>query len=156
EEVSPLGRRICYFMGGIPSSRAFRARRDLLADVIDEVTGKVPAPHVLSIACGHVREAGLSRAVRQGRLGRFVALDQDRESLAVVERTLSPFGVEAVHGSVRGILDGSVALPGFDLIYTAGLYDYVSQPVATRLTEILFGWLNPGGRLLVANFLREI
>jgi hypothetical protein len=156
KEVSPLGRRICYFMGGIPSARAVRAQRDLLSDLIDEAAAKVPAPHILSIACGHLREASLSRAVRQGRVGRFVALDQDRESLAVVERTLSRFGVEAVHGSVRGILNGSVVLPGFDMIYTAGLYDYLSQPVATRLTEILFGWLNPGGRLLVANFLPEI
>ena len=62
----------------------------------------------------------------------------------------------SVHGSVRGILKGSVALPMSDFIYTAGLYDYLSQPVAARLTEILFGRLNPGGRLLIANFLRDI
>lgn len=155
-ELTPLGRAIYGYTGDTPSSRAVRARRDLLARLIDEVADEVDSPDILSVACGHLREAGLSRAVRQGRAGRFVALDQDRASLAVVERELSPFGVEAVHGSVRGILKGSVALPMSDFIYTAGLYDYLSQPVAARLTEILFGRLNPGGRLLIANFLRDI
>ena len=44
----------------------------------------------------------------------------------------------------------------FDLVYSTGLFDYLQQPVARRLVTNLFQLLNPGGRLLVANFLPGI
>lgn len=41
----------------------------------------------------------------------------------------------------------------FDFIYTAGLYDYLMQPVAVLLTSTLLKWLkNPGGQMIVGNF----
>ncbi len=40
---------------------------------------------------------------------------------------------------------------GLDLIYSAGLYDYLNDEVAARLTSILFRALRPGGVLLLAN-----
>ena len=42
-----------------------------------------------------------------------------------------------------------------DLVYAAGLYDYLSQPFATRLTRIMFEMLRPGGKLLIANFMPD-
>ena len=39
-------------------------------------------------------------------------------------------------------------LTGFDFIYAAGLYDYLSDKLARKLTENLFNRLSPGGRLL--------
>jgi len=44
----------------------------------------------------------------------------------------------------------------FDLIYVAGLYDYLAATTARRLTRNLFALLTPGGRLLVANFLPNV
>ena len=44
----------------------------------------------------------------------------------------------------------------FDLIYAAGLYDYLSDKVAARLTEKLFSLLSPKGVLMVANVLPDI
>lgn len=85
-----------------------------------------------------------------------MAIDQDKESLAVVEREMSTLGVETLAASVRDVLKGQVALTGFDLVYATGLYDYLTEPVAQRLCEILFGMLNPGGRFLIANFLPNI
>jgi SAM-dependent methyltransferase len=48
-----------------------------------------------------------------------------------------------------------VALGTFDLVYSAGLYDYLEQPVAAALTAELTRLLRPGGKLLVANFARD-
>ena len=42
-------------------------------------------------------------------------------------------------------------LGGLDLVYSAGLYDYLTEPVGRRLTELLYSKLRPGGRLLVGN-----
>jgi SAM-dependent methyltransferase len=40
----------------------------------------------------------------------------------------------------------------FDLIYAAGLYDYLDDATAHRLTQGMFAALKPHGRLLFANF----
>jgi hypothetical protein len=42
----------------------------------------------------------------------------------------------------------------FDLIYSAGLYDYLLPEPATTLTNMLKGMLKPKGRLLISNFSR--
>ena len=42
-------------------------------------------------------------------------------------------------------------LSGLDLVYSAGLYDYLTEGVGRRLTSLLYSKLRPGGRLLVGN-----
>lgn len=155
-ESTPLGQQIYRATVQFPASQAVRNRRRLIVEKLDEVAERIPQPHVFSLACGHLREAQHSSAVREGRLGRYVAMDQDSESLAVVERESGPLGVEALQGSVRDILRGRFDLGGFDLVYAAGLYDYLSTPLAQRLTEKLFAMLNPGGHLLLPNYLPDI
>jgi len=136
--------------------RAVRARRDILALYIDAIATRVNKPRILAIACGHLREAQKSVAVREGCIGQFVALDQDRASLALVEREQEANGVRAEHGSVKTILKGETILEDFDFVYSTGLYDYLPQPVAIDLSAKLFGMINPGGQLLVANFLHDV
>jgi hypothetical protein len=85
-----------------------------------------------------------------------VAFDQDPLSVALVERELGRHGVTAVAGSVRELLTGRRRFEGYDLVYAAGLFDYLTEPVARRLVELMHGALAPQGRLLVANFLPGI
>lgn len=155
-ESTPLGQQVYRATRQSPAAQAVRNRRRRLVEKLDEVAERATQPHIFSLACGHLREAQHSLAVREGRLGRYVAMDQDSESLAVVERESGAFGVEAIPGSVRDILCGRFDLGGFDLVYAAGLYDYLSTPFAQRLTEKLFAMLNPGGHLLLANYLPDI
>ncbi|MGZ3681986.1 MAG: methyltransferase type 12 [Ktedonobacterales bacterium] len=155
-QSTPLGQQVYRATSQFPAAQAVRNRRRLIIEKLDEVAQRVAQPRVFSLACGHLREAQHSSAVREGRLGRYVAMDQDAESLAVVERESGPFGVEAMHGSVRDILRGRFDLGGFDFVYAAGLYDYLATPLAQRLTEKLFAMLNPRGHLLLANYLPGI
>ncbi len=146
------GVHIYRFMYQQPSPRSVRERRTLLAQEIDAVAAQVVRPRILSVACGHLREAELSRAVREHRVGEFIAFDQDPMSLAEVTRQHSETSIRPTCGSVRSLLMGRILFGHLDLAYSAGLYDYLSDNTARRLTQILFGMLNPGGRLLVANF----
>jgi hypothetical protein len=152
EPLSALGAALYGYELQMTAAQSVRARRELLAALIDEVCADNPRARILSVACGHLREAERSAAVNAGSFDAFYALDQDVQSLALVERAHAAKGVTAVIGSVRTILMRTTTLDSLDLVYAAGLYDYLDAPVAAKLTARMFGMLRTGGRLLVANF----
>ena len=139
-----------------PAPRSVVERRTILAGEIDAMAARRVAPRVLAIACGHLREAQLSDAVQAKAISEFVALDQDAESLAVVEAEQSEFNVRVNRSSVGRFVKAGHELGSFDLVYTAGLYDYLNEDVATAVTTAMFRSLRPGGRLIVANFAPEL
>ena len=108
--------------------------RDRLLDAGPQAAGQTIAalgrgrsPHVLSVACGHLREAGESTAFRRNAFGRLVALDQDPRSLEVVRASLPGSGVETLCGSIKLLLAGAFADQRFDHVYAAGLFDYLDD-----------------------------
>ena len=156
--ATELGRAILHCFRQSPSQRAVRYRRRLIANLIDR-TAAHGARRVLAIASGHLREAEISNAVLDKVLDEFVAFDQDGASLDVVSREYASFGVTTIQGSVHQILSGKVQLGHYDFVYAAGLFDYLSEPVARALICRMFAMVRPGGKLLVPNFLpttREI
>ena len=149
--ATPMGRAIFTHMGTRPSARAVRYRRELLASLIDRTASR-GGSRVFALAAGHLREVEVSRAIRERAVRDFVAMDQDDESLAVVRRDHAGLGITAVNGSVRQILGKKVNAGSFDFVYAAGLFDYLTAPVATALTSRLFEMTRPGGTLLIPNF----
>ena len=105
----------------------------------------------VAIAAGHLREAILSAAIRRRRTGRFVALDADAESCAEVQRCYARYGVESVIASFRTLLSRRSWSGQFDLVYSTGLFDYLSQRTGARLVATMFDMLRPGGQLLVVD-----
>lgn len=156
EGTSELGRKIFAYTTRSPACEGVRSRRGFIADLIDRFVDEVPRPHLLSVAAGHLREGLLCAALKRRKIGRFVALDSDPLSLQEVDRCYGAYGVEALSMSVRQLLTGRAKVGQFDLIYSTGLYDYVQQTTARRLTWSLFQMLRPGGRLVLANFLPGI
>jgi extracellular factor (EF) 3-hydroxypalmitic acid methyl ester biosynthesis protein len=136
---------------------AVRWRKEHLANLIDDSGFLTPHARVLSIACGHLREVDSSLAVQQGLIAELEALDQDGESLEEVSRSYTSKGlpVTPVHASIRDVILGKQSLGGFDLMYSAGLFDYLEEKVAKKLAATLFDALNPGGSLLLTNFLLD-
>jgi extracellular factor (EF) 3-hydroxypalmitic acid methyl ester biosynthesis protein len=136
-------------------STAVRWRRQHLAHLIDEAAAAKPRARVLAIAAGHLREADLSIALQRGKLAELVALDQDAKSLDEIDRSYIAQGmpVSTVCAPIRDVISGRYRVEDFDLIYSAGLYDYLDAPTAQRLTQKLFAGLTSGGKLVVTNFL---
>ena len=87
---------------------------------------------------------------------RWIGLDQDPISVAIVNRDLAGTVVEAVDGSVRGILRRAYKLGTFDLVYASGLYDYLPAAIGIRLFQRAMEMVKPGGEFLFANFSDEI
>ena len=174
--TSRLGREVMECTTNAATAKAVRYRREVFARIVDETAARRPLPRILALGSGHLREAFLSTAVHDRRIGQYIALDQDPESLAVVDQSFGQQGVRTVQASVLDLPTGDLArvpggaqgvdhplhLPslnadrGFDLIYAAGLYDYLWQGAAKELTACAFNMLDPGGRLVVANVMPDI
>ncbi len=144
----------CYTANLSDASRAVRYRRERLAQEIDQAAARRSNARVLSVACGHLREADLSYRFRQGHVGLLVGLDQDSVSLAEVQQRIGGPGVQTIQASVKQILQQRVRLTDFDLVYSAGLFDYLPDKAARALAAWMWDALRPGGRLLLTNFRR--
>lgn len=145
--------QVSFFVVHSSACRAVRQRREILAKEIDAICAEKPGEAtILSVACGHLREISLSRAAASGKVGKFIALDQDVESLKEVRRSVRGVNLEIVEGSVRALISNKLKFADIDFAYAAGLLDYLVGPVAMRLIERMFGYLSPGGKLLIANF----
>jgi hypothetical protein len=151
--ASEVGKALYSHTKDVPSCVAARERRDLLTRYVDEIADRNgPETEVLAIAAGHLREANRSVALRERRLKRWVALDQDPQSVGLIARDFRGTAIETVDGSVRTILARGHKLGKFDFIYASGLYDYLAHNVAVKLTKTCMQMLKPNGTFLFANY----
>lgn len=157
DEASPVGLALYDYTKDASSSVAVRERRDLLTRQVDEIAAaRGPDTEILTIAAGHLREANRSNALAEGQIKRWVALDQDPLSIGSITKDFSGTCIEAIDGSVKGLLTGAHEIGKFDFIYAAGLYDYLTHKVSVKLTRRCMEMLKPQGVFLFANFAEEI
>ena len=156
DEATPLGQEIYRYTSAGMAATALRRRKEVLATMIDRVSDSNSEPHIMTIGCGHLREAGLSQALQERRIERFLAVDRDADCLRVVREKWGPYGVDTAESTVNELIAATPDLGTFNLVYAAGPYDLLPRPAAIRLTDALFEATQPGGLLLVTNFLEGI
>ena len=156
EASSEIGRDIYARTSISLSAHAVQERREILARFVDEIAARHPGAEILTVASGHLREAELSAALANKQLTRWVAMDQDEANLAVIGEDLAGTVVEPMHGSIKGLLTQKHGIGTFDLVYSAGVYDYLTFDVAVALTRRLLTLVRPGGTFLFGNFSTEV
>jgi SAM-dependent methyltransferase len=155
--ATDLGRALYEYTSTAPSSLANWDRRDILARFVDETAAASgDGSEILSVAAGHLREASHSQALTAKAIKRWVGLDQDPLSVGTIARDFRNTAVEAIDGSVRSLLMGRHRLGQFDLVYASGLYDYLTDKIAIKLTLRCLDMLKPGGVFLFANYAHPI
>lgn len=152
--VSGRGAAIFGYTTDGPAPRSLRARASMIAAVIDRMAAERPL-RVLAVMAGHLWEARLAGSVRSGAVAKYVAFDQDAESLAFVEAAGYGECMAVYQGSVGALLRGRSVFRNFDLVYS-GLTDNLSDAAARRFAAALFGAVAPGGRLILSNFAPEL
>lgn len=114
---------------------------------------------ILSIACGHLREASNSGAIVNKKISELIAIDLDKESLGVVKEDYAHVNVHTINCDYKDIiLKKSLfqSLGKFDFIYSAGFFDYLSDSAAKKLLKSMYSLLKPGGKIMVPNFMPMI
>ncbi len=149
------------------SSQSVKYRKGyLIEQILNESKGKEKFV-VGSVACGPAREVVdllASISVEESAKFTFVLMDQDIEALVNANRNIKETIVRRgllceahfVPLSVKSILEGASEADilqqfNFNMIYSAGLYDYLYQPVAQVLTRILCQCVN-NGLIIIGNF----
>jgi hypothetical protein len=154
---STLGLSIYRVMMNYPTVDSVRYRRGLIAHHIDQSSISAGRPtRIASVACGHMREAVFSRAVRLGRVGQYLGIDQDPVSLAEVDKTLGCLGVVSLKEDIVRIAIKGMPEDDLDFVYAAGLLDYLADKLAIKLIQAMTESLRCGGKALIANALPEI
>ena len=138
EEMSEIGYRIHRWTTNSTACNGVKARRTFIAEMIDRVAKERANPEILSIACGHCREAEISSSILRNKIKRLVAVDTDQKSLDVVRELFENHGVETVQTGAREMITGRLDFGTFDFIYSAGLFDYLNDSICRRLVAKWF------------------
>lgn len=148
-DASEIGKLIFDVVASSPNVLSVRWRREHIAGLIEQRAAHQDALSIMSVACGHCRELELLTQHARHRIKRFVAVDNDTETLAQAKQAFPAITDWPCNVTM---LPKSDVHTGFDFIYSIGIYDYLSRAQAMTLTTWLLGKLNPGGKLLIANF----
>jgi extracellular factor (EF) 3-hydroxypalmitic acid methyl ester biosynthesis protein len=152
-----------------PAAQAVRNRRNLVAKMLAALkSGGLKSNNqkikVLSVACGPAFELQdvLTSAKDCSRF-HFTLLDQDKNALseaksqiAQIEKKLGKkVEAEFLNASVRTMLktpELNELWGNFDYIYSMGLFDYLTPPVAKAVIGKLYQILKVGGEMAIGNF----
>jgi extracellular factor (EF) 3-hydroxypalmitic acid methyl ester biosynthesis protein len=148
------------------AARAVRHRAHYLAGKITAAiarSGPHRPAHILSVAAGPAMELQLilrsdPALLRAGR-AEIALLDQDASALTHAREQISALAAQAhvevtvrcINTSIRTVI--AEGLHGsYDLIYSAGLFDYLTDRTARAAGVRLAAALAPGGHALIGNF----
>jgi len=159
---SLFGRCVERYFTEVPEAQAVRNRGRYLQNKILEVLKKKPGAKILSVASGPAQEIQYLVSENHNLLkgSQIDLMDQDQEALKLSQRSilslLRSMKVEAniqFHNyAVKNIIENGTPESGYDLIYTAGLFDYLTSGVAKAAARQLFNSLGPDGILVIGNF----
>jgi extracellular factor (EF) 3-hydroxypalmitic acid methyl ester biosynthesis protein len=161
-----FSRLINSYVMKIPASQAVRNRQKMIANELYKSMSNHGDSEfrALSVACGpaeEIKEAFLN--MKTAEKVHFTLLDQDTEALRAAKNTVQQLelakgwsiDVRYINDSVRSMLriqDLASEWGTYDFIYSMGLFDYLTPPVARAVLSRLYTMLSPGGRLLIGNF----
>lgn len=169
EGDSLYAKLINYWFLQQPPAKAHRNRILYLAENLRKMTARLSATgraaRVISVGCGPSHEIqSFLRDCHMADFIEFTLIDFDARALAYTETSLNAiqykYGRDSqfkfLKKSVNQILKESerlahAGLPQYDLVYCAGLFDYLADPICRALTRILYDWVAPGGLLITTN-----
>lgn len=151
---------------------AHRKRIEKLTEYLSEEVRRVARQgrplRVLNVGCGPVAE--LESFLRADGLAgncQLTLLDFNAETIEYarkrMESAMDGSGrrpvveyeqqsiMDLLRDAARGVNGSARNLSKYDLVYCAGLFDYLSDRVCSRLLDLLCSWTAPGGRVVATN-----
>ena len=148
-----------------PAAQAVRNRSEYLVNVITKALTSASNDRVyriLSVACGPAME-WQTLIPELSVIGKNVLvdlLDQDKQALLSTQNQLRKlcrkngltFPFQFINKAIKNIIVKGTEYKKYDLIYSAGLFDYLTDAVAVMTAKKMFESLRPGGKMIIGNF----
>ncbi len=146
-----------------PPAKAVRGRRRMLAGLLHKFSRPLidrgEKVRIMNLACGSNRELFdfLRECPDTSRI-EAICMDADQDALEYTDKHVNTFGHEA---TIRLMKDNVVKwslgrvrheFGKQDIIYSAGLTDYLDERLFIRLLDRIHEFLNPGGVVIICNF----
>jgi extracellular factor (EF) 3-hydroxypalmitic acid methyl ester biosynthesis protein len=149
-----------------PSAQAVRNRVDYFAEKITELVKSHPETgepiRILSVACGPAMEWQKLVPVLPDNVQLEVdLLDQDEQALLStqrqIKRLLARYPEKSIrfrylNKAIKNIIVRGTERQNYDLVYSSGLFDYLSDSASAMAASRLLDSVKPGGRLIIGNF----
>lgn len=133
-----------------PATRAVRNRKDYFIRMIRRTLRGTPSASLLNIASGPGRDLAEAYArIDPSRL-QTMCVEADEKAIAYARELNAAYlaQVEFIHRNVFRFDTHQ----RFDIVWSAGLFDYFEDGVFVRLLQKMMGWAKPGGEVIVGNF----
>lgn len=152
-----------------PAGEAVKNRGKYLLEKIHQTIQNSPpgkTVKIVSIASGPALEIQLfvsEAALNLGKKVEFHLIDQDEEALKHAQREIlsierfrkTGYEFHFHNLAIKNILVAGVPIKDCDLIYSAGLFDYFTDPVATAAAQKIVQAIKPGGQAIIGNFSKD-
>ncbi len=162
----PLGILIDHYFLTAPAASAVRERRKVLSQLLGKYVAEILADStkidkikIMNMACGSNRELfDFISHFDKTHLLECTCVDVDSDALQFTSDIVNTFEHEAtvklLHENVVkwAIKKNKPSIPKQDIIYSAGLTDYLDERLFVAFTKLCHYLLKPGGRLIVSNF----
>jgi extracellular factor (EF) 3-hydroxypalmitic acid methyl ester biosynthesis protein len=157
-----------WFLSQWPS-KAHRNRITYLTERLVHETArgmrKGKPTRIFNLGCGPAQEIQRFLENAVSNHAQFTLCDFNDETIqhttSVLDETKRRFGrktaIQINKKAVQNILRDSIKLRGaapeqkYEMVYCAGLFDYLPDYVCKQLMEIFYSWLTPGGLLVATN-----
>ncbi len=150
-----------------PPARAVRERRMLLSQILEREVAKrlsCPTVHgekvkVMNLACGSNRELfDFLARFGQTQMVEALCIDADKDALKYSDEKVNVFRHDAkIRLMQENVIKWSLGRSKHDfsrqdIIYSAGLTDYLDDRLFTAMVKKAWDYLRPGGLLILSNF----
>ncbi|MBF0467097.1 MAG: class I SAM-dependent methyltransferase family protein [Nitrospirae bacterium] len=144
-----------------PAAKAVRNRKNIIINEVRHLLENNSESNIsiTSLACGPAEEIFdiYTSLERTGKL-KITLLDFDIQALAFVAEKLEKLklnkNVTLLHQNLIYLLTKKeiLQIKTQDLIYSIGLIDYFNDSFVVRLFNMIYGYLKPGGKIMIGNF----
>lgn len=156
-------RLVNHYTCSIPISKSNIGRKEFLKQQLLSTIERCEQPRILSVGSGPLRE--LTELACEGRLSKpiwFTCLDFEQKAIEYAKSEIealepakrSLISLEFVLGNVVAMIRSKSVrekLKDYDLVYASGVFDYLSDRLASALLHQLYQSAREKGRLIVVN-----
>ena len=164
--TSTYAKLINFYNCNIPIAKSVVERKDFLKNLILETLNKTSVPKILNIGSGPAKE--LIELLNEGKIEKeiyFDCLDFEERALEYLRKEIDKIEetrkkkvrLRFFYKNILSLVKGEVEdlFKDYDLIYSAGVFDYLSSKIARKVIWELYKLLKKEGELLITNVKKE-